>query len=74
MTCLFSQLDSTPDGGYYVALGISNDDRMGNDLAFVCTNVASNNRSRQVMDINEKVKIVSISVHNEVDIKTAGKY
>ena len=38
-------MKQTADGHQYIALGVSNDDRMGNDLTFICKHGIPSNRN-----------------------------
>ena len=58
---LYSHVDFPPDEGHFVALGVSEDDRMGNDLAFVCMTVPSDNKTKLSEKINRKVTYTCFS-------------
>ena len=52
--CLcFSPVVSKSNGGHYVALGISNDDRMGDDLVFTCKSPTYKKANNPLSSLNE---------------------
>ena len=52
--CLcFSPVVSKSNGGHYVALGISNDDRMGDDLVFTCKSPTYKKANNPLSTLNE---------------------
>ena len=49
----FSSVVPKSDGGHYVALGISNDDRMGDDLVFTCKSPTYKKTNNPLSSLNE---------------------
>ena len=43
-------MKQTADGHQYIALGVSNDDRMGDDLTFICKHGVFDDKSVRTFD------------------------
>ena len=43
-------MKQTADGHQYIALGVSNDDRMGDDLTFICKHGELDDKSVRTFD------------------------
>ena len=50
-----SRVATASNKGRFVALGVSEDNRMGNDLAFICQSFPSENETKQLARANTKV-------------------
>ena len=50
-----SRVAKSSNAGRFVALGVSEDNRMGNDLAFVCQSFPSENVTKEPFRANTKV-------------------